>query len=160
MRASLSIVVVPLLCLAGCAGSTQKPPPLSEGGVARESDGEEGPRVMPSPEELYAMCEARVEEPRVDGECTTDDDCATAGCAGEVCTTKSAATDVMTTCENKICFSILDTCGCVDGQCSWSILDAVPLEATPIRPPIDGKPAPPLGSSLPSGGPPEETEEE
>jgi len=159
MRASLWIVA-PLLCLVACAGTTKKPPPLSDGTPARASDDELSPKKMPSPEELYAMCEARVEEPRVDGECTSDADCGTAGCAGEVCTTKAATADVMTTCENKICFSILDTCGCVDGQCSWSIKAAVPPEATPILPPVNGRPAGALGSSLPAGDPPEDAEQE
>jgi len=145
MRPTLFVVLTASF-LGACAATTAKPPPSAEEGAAER----EGPREIPSPEELYAMCEARVEEPRVDGECTSDADCATAGCAGEVCTTKAAAADVMTTCENKLCFSILDRCGCVDGQCSWAIKDAVPADATPIRPPVNGRPAGALGGSLPT----------
>jgi len=145
MRATWSFAV--WIAAVGCAGTTVKPPPLSEG----RGDLRSAPLEMPSPEELYEMCEPRLEEPRVDGECTSDDDCATAGCAAEVCTTRSAAADVRTTCENKLCFSILEACGCVDGQCSWSIKDAVPPEATPVLPPVGGRPA--VGSTLPSGPP-------
>jgi eight-cysteine-cluster-containing protein len=150
MRAWMPICVVTLG--VACASTTTKPPPRSDVAPALLA-----PPAPPSPEELYAMCEARVEEPRVDGECVSDEDCATAGCAGEVCTTTAGAADVMTTCENKLCFSILDTCGCIDGQCSWSIKDAVPADATGIPRPVDGRPVPALGGSLPTA---EEGEQE
>ena len=154
MRAKIGIWVG-IIGVAACAGTTVKPAPLGDEGRVVQAGGtapaDAPPLPLPSPEELYATCEARVEGPSVEGECASDADCGTAGCAAEVCTTRTAAADVTTTCENKLCFSILDTCGCVDGQCSWSIKDAVPPEALPVRPPIDGKPA--LGSSLPSGPP-------
>lgn len=75
----------------------------------------------PSPEELYETCKDRVEQPEQDGECTTDDECARSGCGREVCTTLTAAREIMTTCEKRMCFDALDQCGCNDGRCSWSL---------------------------------------
>ncbi|MBW2255419.1 MAG: eight-cysteine-cluster domain-containing protein, partial [Deltaproteobacteria bacterium] len=63
-----------------------------------------------------------------DGECNSDADCASTGCGREVCTTATA--DVMTTCEIRQCFSILDSCGCVKGRCTWSLKDEVPAMKT------------------------------
>jgi eight-cysteine-cluster-containing protein len=74
-----------------------------------------------------------VEGAEAPAECTSDADCATAGCSGEVCTTVAEAAGVMSTCEVKPCFSILDRCGCVDGRCSWSIKAAAP---PPVQRPI------------------------
>lgn len=83
-------------------------------------------RQAPTPASLYAECEQRVENPQAAGECTADADCAKAGCGSEVCTTMAAAAQVMTTCEDKLCFKVLDTCGCHDGQCTWTLKDEVP----------------------------------
>lgn len=96
---------------------------------------EPGDPVEPieDPMALYASCEGRVEQPESDGECQSDDDCARAGCSSEVCTTKADASDIMTTCEVQPCFAVLDTCGCVEGRCRWSVKDSVP---PPSGPPI------------------------
>lgn len=79
-----------------------------------------------TPADLYAECEARVEGQQQAGECTTDADCSRAGCSQEVCVTSAAAADVMTTCEIKPCFQVLDSCGCHDGVCSWTLKTEVP----------------------------------
>jgi len=95
---------------------------------------------LPTPEALYAECQTRVENPQQDAECTTDADCAKGGCSGEVCTTKEAVAGLTTTCEDKLCFKVLDTCGCVEGVCSWALLDALPDNAVPVERPEGGKP--------------------
>jgi eight-cysteine-cluster-containing protein len=83
-------------------------------------------RVAPTPQDLYAQCEGRVEGTEVDGECVSDDDCASAGCGGEVCTTAAAAAGLTTTCEARLCFQVLDRCGCSEGRCRWSLTEAAP----------------------------------
>lgn len=82
-----------------------------------------GEAVKPirTPRAMYEGCRDRVELPEAAGECTTDADCTKAGCSGEVCTTASAAASVMTACEAWDCFSVLDTCGCHDGVCGWTL---------------------------------------
>lgn len=70
---------------------------------------------------LDAMCRQRVEGPEADGECTTDADCATGGCSGEVCAPAAAIGELMTTCEVQPCFELLDRCGCHDGRCTWTL---------------------------------------
>jgi len=74
-----------------------------------------------SPAALYADCALLVEGPQADAECTTDADCGRGGCGNVVCTTAVAATDVMTTCEDRPCFAVLDACGCHDGRCTWTV---------------------------------------
>lgn len=49
------------------------------------------------------------------GGCTTDADCTTGGCGGEVCLAKGM--DDVSTCECGPPQGI--GCGCVDGTCSW-----------------------------------------
>jgi eight-cysteine-cluster-containing protein len=87
---------------------------------------------LPSPEKLYETCKDRVEQPEQDGECTADDDCARSGCGREVCTTLTAARELMTTCEKRMCFDALDQCGCADGRCSWTLKDASDM-APPLK---------------------------
>jgi eight-cysteine-cluster-containing protein len=84
----------------------------------------------PTPGALYEQCRDRVEQPEANGECDSDDDCASSGCGREVCTTATAAADLMTTCEVRQCFSVLDSCGCDKGRCTWSLKDAVPPRKT------------------------------
>jgi eight-cysteine-cluster-containing protein len=102
-----------------------------------------------TPETMYKECFGRVEGPSADGECTTDKDCQAAGCSTEVCTTAEAAKGIMTTCEIKPCFKILDACGCVEGRCSWSLKDSLP------EPPPELKPATTLPTTLPIAPPAE-----
>jgi eight-cysteine-cluster-containing protein len=98
------------------AAPTPDAPPLEPPSVTGE----------PTPGLLYERCRDRVEQPEADGECTNDADCASSGCGSEVCTTAAAATDLMTTCEIRQCFSVLDSCGCVKGRCTWSLKTEVP----------------------------------
>lgn len=84
---------------------------------------------------LYASCEERLEGPEADGECSSDADCMATGCSSEVCTTKASAGDLMTTCEVLPCFSAVDSCGCVEGRCRWSLAEAVAAPKTIPLPP-------------------------
>jgi len=83
--------------------------------------------AAPTPASLYAACRDRVEQPETEGECKADGDCAAAGCSQEICTTAAAAKDVTSTCEVRECFQVLDHCGCVQGKCTWSLKDTVPV---------------------------------
>lgn len=92
------------------------------------------PPVVPAAT-LYAQCRDRVEGVGAPGECTTDADCARAGCSQEVCVTRAAAAEVMTTCEVLPCFRVLDACGCHDGTCSWTIKETALVPAPLTLPP-------------------------
>lgn len=74
--------------------------------------------------ELYGACEARVEGSSTPGECHTDADCSRAGCSQEVCVPTREAAEVMSTCERLPCFNTLDTCGCHEGLCTWTLKEA------------------------------------
>lgn len=104
--------------------------PAGEGGEGAGGDA----KAAPTPASLYEECKDRVEQPQADGECTTDADCVRAGCGSEVCTTTAAAGDIMTTCEDRLCFHVLDTCGCHDGVCSWTLKDEVPERKGGLEP--------------------------
>jgi len=138
--------------LVACGGA-DTPEPETDGPPVEEPPPpppEPEPEVkLPSPDELYAMCVDRVEKPQADAECTSDADCAKGGCGGEVCTTKEAVDGLTTTCEDKLCFKVLDTCGCVEGVCSWSLLDELPENALPVERPDGTKPK---GSLPPTDG--------
>lgn len=122
------------LSMAACGGNGKKeteppmPPPAPAPAPAP------APTAVATPAELYAQCKDRMELPQAEGECKTDADCATAGCGGEVCTTVAAKAEVMTTCEERLCFKVVDTCGCHDGQCTWTLLDKVPESQIPTTP--------------------------
>ncbi len=77
--------------------------------------------VAADPAAAYEVYRERLEGPEADGECSTDADCAKAGCSSEVCAPASAAASISTTCEVLPVFAILDSCGCVESRCSWSI---------------------------------------
>ena len=55
------------------------------------------------------------------GECTSDADCATGGCSGEVCAPKNEASKIVTPCVYRPWYSCLGltSCGCVNGLCTW-----------------------------------------
>ena len=81
--------------------------------------------ITDNPESLYETCRVRVEGSSESGECKTDADCATAGCSSEVCVSKAtAASGLNTTCEVLPCFSVLDSCGCIEGTCSWALKES------------------------------------
>lgn len=131
----------------GCGGHSAKPEaPADQPPPAPVAPAPPPPPAGMTPEGLYAKCEERVEQPQVAGECASDADCATGGCGGEVCTTAAAVPELMTTCEGRICFTVLDSCGCVDGMCRWSLKDKVPLDAVPAPPGAGG----PAGSLPPT----------
>lgn len=59
------------------------------------------------------------------GECSSDPDCMTGGCSGQLCIPKSEADagGGITTCEWREeygCLKRYASCGCVDGVCKWS----------------------------------------
>jgi eight-cysteine-cluster-containing protein len=139
------------LLLAGCAGSgksTETPKDVAPAPdpVTVAPAPAPAPAVTQTPQELYDACSARVEQPQADAECKTDADCAVAGCDKEVCTTTAAAATVMTTCEERLCFKVLDACGCHEGHCSWTLKAEVPASQVPPNP---------LPSSLPPTGTPD-----
>ena len=127
------------LFLAACSERAPTPPPNTpistviasspvnpDGSVVGSPPGNApGASVPPattlSPEETYKLCEARVEGPSTPGECTQDSDCAKAGCSTEVCVPAKKVGDIITTCEIQACFSVLSSCGCKDGMCSWTV---------------------------------------
>lgn len=81
--------------------------------------------ITDNPESLYETCKVRVEGLSEAGECTTDADCVSVGCSSEVCvSTATAASGLNTTCEVLPCFSVLDSCGCIEGTCSWALKES------------------------------------
>jgi eight-cysteine-cluster-containing protein len=53
--------------------------------------------------------------------CSSNSDCGTGGCSGQVCEGKDEGT--LTTCQMKDCYKDEDygvSCGCVNGKCRWS----------------------------------------
>jgi len=113
------------LLLVACSTPAQPPPPPP---VAPEPAPDPVPVAPagPTPASLYAECRDRVEGPQEEGECSGDADCSSTGCSKEMCVTAAEAPDMMTTCEALPCFQILDTCGCREGVCAWTLKEAVP----------------------------------
>ena len=62
------------------------------------------------------------DEVNIEAECSTDADCAAAGCSGQICTTATKAADIITTCEYRDEYSCLQytNCGCTEGKCNWA----------------------------------------
>ncbi len=58
-------------------------------------------------------------------ECSTDADCAKAGCSGQLCVPAGKASDIITTCEYKEEYGCLKltSCGCNEGRCEWEQTD-------------------------------------
>jgi eight-cysteine-cluster-containing protein len=121
------------------------PPTIVDGGAA-PVDGGTAPvdgtaTTLPigglpqTPAEAYLGCKERVEGLQTPGECTTDADCAKTGCSQEICVAAAVATEVMGTCEILPCFAALDTCGCHDGQCSWTLAASMPTPGKVTLPP-------------------------
>lgn len=65
-------------------------------------------------------------KPVAGNECTSDRDCATGGCSGEVCAPRKEATEIITPCVYKPWYNCLSltSCGCVNGLCTWKPNDA------------------------------------
>ncbi len=108
--------------VVGCA----KEPAASQESTVEAPISADTPSAEKTPQGLYEQCRDRVEEPQKSGECSVDADCARTGCGAEVCTTAAAAKDVMSTCEVRPCFSVLDTCGCHEGVCDWTLKAEIP----------------------------------
>ena len=55
------------------------------------------------------------------GECSSDDDCGTGGCSGQICAPKEKVKGIITTCEYKPEYGCLKmtSCRCIDGKCQW-----------------------------------------
>jgi eight-cysteine-cluster-containing protein len=73
------------------------------------------------PHSLYESCRERVEGTEIDRECVADADCVRTGCSSELCIAKSAAEGVMSTCEVRTCFQVLESCTCQGGYCRWVV---------------------------------------
>ena len=78
-------------------------------------------RGPPDPQSLYDGCRDRVEGTETDHECAQDADCVKTGCSSELCIAKSAAEGVMSTCEVRTCFQVLESCTCQEGHCRWVV---------------------------------------
>jgi eight-cysteine-cluster-containing protein len=117
-----------ILLLAACA---QRPSTVA---VAPEAAPAERERVAAAPgsgtgfggapfdpQSLYEGCRERVEGTETDGECAQDADCVKTGCSSELCIAKSAAAGVMSTCEVRTCFQVLEACTCQQGHCRWVV---------------------------------------
>jgi eight-cysteine-cluster-containing protein len=116
------------LALAACVGvatgpAPRVPTPLDPGIPVAEPGSAEAAPALPAPSggapESDGGLLSRIEGPSTPGECASDADCATAGCAGEVCVAGARASGVITTCEVLPVFSDLKACGCHGGECTW-----------------------------------------
>ena len=137
----MRVVIIGLLLLGACKkGGTQAVssdlPGQGTPAPPEESPPDPAPVPKPTKQSLYAECQDRVESPQAEGECKTDADCTKAGCASEVCTTTAAAKELMTTCDMRYCYQVLDTCGCHDGQCTWTLKDPGPAPPPNRLPPM------------------------
>jgi eight-cysteine-cluster-containing protein len=155
----LPLFFVFLTACGAKSSATAEPAPTEEAAPAPDPVPEVEPEAepeaeAPTPASLYAECQQRVEGKQVEGECEKDEDCKTAGCGTEVCVTVANAADVMTTCEDKLCFKVLDTCGCNEGQCTWSLKDEIPAQEGLKAPEEPAKKLPP--TRLPPSAPPAE----
>ena len=54
-------------------------------------------------------------------ECSSDLDCALAGCSSQLCVQKEKASEIITTCEYKQEYECLKltSCSCINNKCSW-----------------------------------------
>ncbi len=145
-----SLTALAALLALGCDGGKKQNP--DAGDVANAPVDVAAPIAEPAPPPpvdratptaLYDQCHDRLELPEAAGECTTDADCGSVGCGKEVCTTTKAGAEVMSTCEDRPCFKVLDACGCHDGKCTWTLKAEAPA-AAPLPaslPPTTGMPS-------------------
>lgn len=54
-------------------------------------------------------------------ECSTNNDCAPAGCSSQICVSAEKASQIITTCEYREEYSCLKltSCGCFNNKCAW-----------------------------------------
>lgn len=107
------------------AAPATAPTPLAEGATPAN------PAIF-APRAIYAACRDRVELPEAAGECTSDADCVRAGCGSELCVSAASAKDLVSTCELPDCLSVLDTCGCNQGLCTWTLKLPVAPKPLPV----------------------------
>lgn len=107
------------------AAPPTSPTPLAEGATLAN------PAIF-TPRALYAACRDRVELPEAAGECSSDADCVRAGCGSELCVSAAAAKDLVGTCELPDCLSVLDSCGCNQGLCTWTLKLPVAPKPLPV----------------------------
>jgi eight-cysteine-cluster-containing protein len=125
-----------ILLLLACAGAAAPPPPPEPPVTSPPPLVDTVAPSMLTPRTIYAACHDRVELPEVAGECVSDADCTKAGCSGEVCLPARAAGDLVTSCEVQDCFSVLASCGCHEGACTWTLqLPPGSLKPVPGLPP-------------------------
>jgi len=91
-------------------GDAGKPAPPNFGGNVD---------VSGDPKGSFEKYRDRLEGQEAAGECAADSECAPAGCSQEVCV--PAGAEITTTCEVLPVYTILDTCGCVETKCQWSL---------------------------------------
>lgn len=149
-----------LLGLAACAGPHPPPVGAPEVTVASSADLPEalgaragtasGASSPLTPGEMYAACRDRLEGEQSSGECMVDADCGRAGCSQEVCLPARKAGDVVTTCEILPCFRAVETCGCHEGQCTWTVRADLPPAGR--RPGADAPGLEAPGSGAPAAG--------
>ena len=133
-----ALLVFLAVVMLGCGGSSSSAAPTATAPAAGAPAG--GGAL--TADELYGACRARVEGASTPGECNADSGCARAGCSQEVCVPVSAVAEIQTTCERLPCFQTLDTCGCHQGTCTWTLKDpAIPLKPLPVLDPAGTAPA-------------------
>ena len=99
--------------------------------------------VVENGQALYEECRDRVDPASTPGECTSDADCVRTGCNGEVCVPSDQAGEVFTTCEVRLCYHVLDSCSCIEGQCGWTLHpDGEKVETWPFKGSDPPAPAP------------------
>ncbi len=116
-----------ILLLAACVqrpsvvGTAPEATPVGREAIAASPAAGSGSGAAPDPQSLYEGCRERVEGTETDHECTADADCVKTGCSSELCIAKSVAEGVMSTCEVRTCFQILESCTCQEGRCRWVV---------------------------------------
>src|SRR3989338_2363502 len=72
---------------------------------------------------ITTACQTQPQPPQANdsAECSTDADCATAGCSGELCAKAEDVEGIITTCEYREEYACLKqtSCGCNEGKCGW-----------------------------------------
>ncbi len=157
-----SLTALAALLALGCGGEKKNRPDAGDVAEApAAAPPVDAPAPAPPPVEqatptaLDDQCHDRLELPEAAGECTTDADCGPVGCGKEVCTTAKAGAEVMSTCEDRPCFKVLDACGCHDGKCTWTLKAEAPA-AAPLPaslPPTGAPPVPPAEPAAPADAP-------
>jgi eight-cysteine-cluster-containing protein len=124
---SVQFRALAILLLCGCAQPSSSgapapaPTPVEPPPVAAAAPGTGSGSGGPDAQALYEGCRERVEGTESDGECASDADCARTGCSAELCVAKKGAEGVVSTCEARPCFQVLEACACRSGRCRWVV---------------------------------------